>query len=194
MAEESVAEKIKSFITSRRARVEEKISAWRPRTDHFEMYHVLGISDEEALLMEQGHYKVRVVAANLGRLVEDALVLAMTVSLPGAKPKYRLANVLSDRPKKYEIDCLIDNLAVEIKFRETTTDGDHARKEMGKLKSVIEHGLVPVRLVMYGQPNGYERLYEEFGGVYLVGEKAWNWVQEKTGLDVHALLCQSFPV
>lgn len=78
MAEEPVAEKIKSFITSRRARVEEKISAWKPRTDHFEMYHVLGISDEEALLMEQGHYKVRVVAANLGRLVEDALVLAMT--------------------------------------------------------------------------------------------------------------------
>lgn len=37
--------------------------------------------------------------------------------------KIKIPSNLESGPKKFEIDCLVDNLVHEIKWRDTTTDG-----------------------------------------------------------------------
>ncbi len=41
----------------------------------------------------------------------------------------RVPNTRGQRPKTFEIDCLVDTEAIEIKWRDATTDGDHITKE-----------------------------------------------------------------
>nr|WP_252902797.1 ApaLI family restriction endonuclease [Paucilactobacillus hokkaidonensis] len=66
--------------------------------------------------------------------------------------KIRIPNTLGDSPKTFEIDCLVNNDAREIKWRDATTDGDHVTKEHTRLQVVSEAGYKPIR-VMFFYPN-----------------------------------------
>lgn len=48
--------------------------------------------------------------------------------------KTKIPNTLGVRPKTFEIDALVDQLAFEIKWRDATTDGDHDSKRAYSLK------------------------------------------------------------
>src|SRR5699024_10778729 len=102
-------------------------------------------------------------------------------------------------PKKFEIDCLgNEEIAHEIKWRDATTDGDHIRKEKNRIIATEKAGYTPVRL-MFFKPNrkqaqkiqkSIEQLYKENRGNYYSGKDAWDYVFEKTGVDLKAILIQ----
>ncbi len=64
--------------------------------------------------------------------------------------KYR--EKLQEKIKTREIDCLANNKAYEIKWKDATTDGDHINKELKRLKIIKEAGYMPVR-IMFFMPN-----------------------------------------
>jgi hypothetical protein len=87
-------------------------------------------------------------------------------------------------------------LALEIKWRDATTDGDHIMKEHTRLKAVASAGYKPVRLMFY-YPNRsqairiqqtLETLYHGAGGDYYYGDAAWDHVREATGTNLKAML------
>ena len=108
-----------------------------------------------------------------------------------------VTNAVGSSPQVFEIDCYIKELgAIEIKWRDATTDGDHVRKERDRLESIKEAGFKPVRLTFY-EPNReaaiqiQKRLatqYRELGGEYHSGESAWSYVKNHTGVDLKAIL------
>ena len=109
----------------------------------------------------------------------------------------RIPNTLSQRPRTFEIDCLIDERdAIEIKWRDATTDGDHITKEHTRMQNVKAAGYKPIRVMFY-YPNRrqaqriqqtLETLYVGVGGEYHYGENAWQYVHEYTGVDLKRIL------
>ena len=55
-------------------------------------------------------------------------------------------------PQNIEIDCLVENKAYEIKWKDATTDGDHVKKEHKRVQIIKDAGYIPVRL-MFFEPN-----------------------------------------
>ncbi|WP_308254985.1 ApaLI family restriction endonuclease [Geminocystis sp. GBBB08] len=47
------------------------------------------------------------------------------------------------------IDVLDGNDAIEIKWRDATTDGDHITKEHTRIKAIENHGYKPIRVMFY---------------------------------------------
>ena len=100
------------------------------------------------------------------------------------------------RPKTFEIDCLVDSDAIEIKWRDATTDGDHINKEHARIKAIAAAGFKPIRVMFY-YPNRtrakriqdtLETLYKGIGGEYYRGNNAWDYVKRRTGFDLKARL------
>ena len=52
------------------------------------------------------------------------------------------------RPKTFEIDCLCGLNAIEIKWRDATTGGDHITKEHTRIQVIKNSGFTPVRIRM----------------------------------------------
>jgi hypothetical protein len=86
--------------------------------------------------------------------------------------------------------------AIEIKWRDATTDGDHITKEHTRIATIAEAGYTPVR-VMYYYPNRIQAiriqetlstLYEGIGGQYYFGDAAWEYVNKRTDIDLKAIL------
>ena len=104
----------------------------------------------------------------------------------------KLPNTIDKSPKTVEIDCLVGNLAYEIKWKDATTDGDHIKKEHKRIKIIKEAGYVPVRIMFFDSNREQaikiqaklKRLYEDIGGEYYSGEDAWNYWEKKTGIDL----------
>ena len=96
----------------------------------------------------------------------------------------------------FEIDCLIGSDAIEIKWRDATTDGDHITKEHTRIKAVCDHNYVPIRVMFY-YPNReqaikiqqtLETLYKGVEGEYHYGDTAWKFVHDRTGVDLFKIL------
>ncbi|EDN66516.1 restriction endonuclease [Beggiatoa sp. PS] len=64
----------------------------------------------------------------------------------------RIENTLGVKPKTFEIDCLTEQDAIEIKWRDATTDGDHITKEHTRIKVIANAGYKPIRIMFY-YPN-----------------------------------------
>lgn len=111
----------------------------------------------------------------------------------------KIPNTLGAKPKTFEIDCLIENRdAVEIKWRDATTDGDHITKEHTRLKAIASAGYRPIR-VMFDYPNRkqairiqktLETLYHGVNGDYYFGDSAWQFIASYTGIDLKEILTQ----
>jgi hypothetical protein len=96
----------------------------------------------------------------------------------------------------FEIDCLLGKDAIEIKWRDATTDGDHITKEHTRIQAIKSHGFRPIRVMFY-YPNREQAIriqetlkttYKGIGGLYFSGDDAWKYLQEKTSVDLFRIL------
>ena len=110
----------------------------------------------------------------------------------------RIANTQGRRPRTFEIDCLVSSDAIEIKWRDATTDGDHITKEHTRIRAIAEAGYTPIRIMFY-YPNRaqairiqqtLETLYKGMRGHYYYGEAAWTYVKTRTEVDLFGILNQ----
>lgn len=162
---------------------------------HYLIYKLLGISENEGEQIDQYQNIGRFLYRYAGGFLETATKLCFTEKFPDATT-YRIPNMLGNRPKTFEIDCLVGKNAYEIKWRDATTDGDHIIKEHTRIKAIINTGFTPIRL-MYYYPNreqairiqsALEDLYIANGGLYYYGQQAWEHVHEKTGVNLYDIL------
>jgi hypothetical protein len=162
---------------------------------HYLIYRVLGISNKEGNLIDIYQNKGRFLYKYAGALLEEVAILCFKFKYPGGG-KIRIENTLGTRPKKFEIDFLNLNDAIEIKWRDATTDGDHITKEHTRIKVVEGHGYKPIRVMFY-YPNRKQAikiqetlktLYAGINGEYYAGDDAWKYVKKYTGVDLKSIL------
>ena len=174
------------------ARIEEMKS---DDTSHSLLYRVLVVTNEEGNLIDLYQNKGRFLYKYAGAFLEEAACMCIKHKYPEAA-KVRIPNTLGNRPKTFEIDCLIDKLAHEIKWRDATTDGDHITKEHTRVKVIKEKGLTPIRVMFYYPQRSQakkvqetlETLYKGIGGQYYYGDSAWKYIKELTNIDLLAIL------
>lgn len=164
-------------------------------TSHFLIYRVLGITDEEGVLIDSYQNKGRFLYKYAGSFLEQAATLCFKSTFPDASSCW-IPNTQGSRPKRFQIDCLVNQDAIEIKWRDATTDGDHITKEHTRLKTIHEAGYIPIRVMFY-YPNReqaikiqktLETLYKGLDGHYYYGDLAWNYVKVRTGVDLKEIL------
>ena len=187
---ESYAQRLAAQITLRK----EEMAA--DDTGHYLVYEVLGISKEEGAKIDDYQNRGRFLYRYAGGFLEEAVVACFVQRYPECR-SVDVPNAVGSSPQTFEIDCYIKELgAIEIKWRDATTDGDHIRKEQDRLLSIKQAGFKPVRLMFY-EPNreaairiqkSLAFLYEDMGGEYHSGESAWSYVKNHTGVDLKAIL------
>jgi hypothetical protein len=162
---------------------------------HFMIYRILGVGAEEGRQIDIYQNKGRFLYKYAGTFLENAAKLCFSAQFPGAAA-LRIKNTPGARPKTFEIDCLVERDAIEIKWRDATTDGDHILKENARLHAIANAGYRPVR-VMFFYPNreqaikvqkALETLYKGVSGHYFYGDAAWAYVRERTGIDLRSIL------
>ncbi len=196
----STEEKIKALASEYADRLKQKIDARveemkNDDRSHFLIYQVLGITDKEGQLIDIYQNKGRFLYRYAGSFLEDATKICFKEKFPDAD-SVRIPNTQGQRPKTFEIDCLVGQDAIEIKWRDATTDGDHITKEHTRIKTISEAEYTPIRVMFY-YPNRaqamriqetLETLYTGIGGQYYYGDSAWDYVSKRTGIDLKAIL------
>ena len=164
-------------------------------TSHFLLYRVLGVTEAEGKLIDVYQNKGRFLYKYAGSFLETVTKLCFKERFPSAS-SLRIPNTVGKNPRTFEIDCLVDHDAHEIKWRDATTDGDHITKEHTRIQAIVAAGYTPIRVMFY-YPNReqaikiqqtLETLYRGIGGHYYYGEAAWNYVAERTGVDLKGIL------
>lgn len=162
---------------------------------HFLIYQVLGIGDDEGRLVDEYQNKGRFLYKYAGSFLEEAAKLCFLERFPESGSA-RIPNTQGRRPKTFEIDCLVGADAIEIKWRDATTDGDHITKEHTRIRAIVDAGHTPIRVMFY-YPNRaqaikiqqtLETLYKGVSGQYYFGGAAWNYLEKRTGVDLLAIL------
>ena len=163
--------------------------------EHYLLYRVLGVSNKEGDLIDRYQNKGRFLYKYAGSFLEEAASICFQYKYEEAK-KVRIKNTLGTRPRTFEIDCLIEKDAYEIKWRDATTDGDHVSKEHTRIKSIVEAGYKPIRIMFY-YPNRIQAqriqetlktLYNGVNGEYFFGDSAWEHLFRKTGINLLNIL------
>lgn len=164
-------------------------------TSHYLIYRVLGISNEEGQLIDEYQNIGRFLYKYAGSFLEEATTLCFTEVYPeGCKTK--IPNTLGQKPKTFEIDFLNGTDAIEIKWRDATTDGDHITKEHTRVKVITGAGFTPIRVMFYYPQRTQaikiqetlETLYSGVNGEYYAGDYAWEFVKKYTGIDLKQVL------
>ncbi len=177
-------------------RIAESLSHLREfETEHQWMLELAGAPLSEIARMEKAHQSLRIIYRAAGSIMEES-VKACLSNLNGYRPSQKFENLIGNRPKQHEVDCLVGQNAYEIKWRDATTDGDHKSKEIERIKNIIEHGLTPTRLMFFIPQNpgaakiqkGLRKAYEDLGGHYYCGKEAWDHVTEISGHNLREML------
>lgn len=196
----SIEDKIRELADTYSKRLEDQIGIRVDEMEaddrsHFLIYNVLKITNEEGRLIDLYQNKGRFVYKYAGSFLEEATKECFLYSFPESAST-RIPNTLGSRPKTFEIDCLEGTNAIELKWRDATTDGDHITKEHTRIQAIVEAGYKPVRVMFY-YPNRrqairiqqtLETLYQGINGEYYYGDNAWNYVLNRTGIDLHSIL------
>lgn len=162
---------------------------------HYLIYRVLGISHIEGQRIDLYQNKGRFLYKYAGSFLEQATKKCFEYAFPESG-SVRITNTIGQRPRTFEIDCLVGNDALEIKWKDATTDGDHITKEHTRIRVIAAAGYHPIRVMFY-YPNRQqamriqqtlETLYLGIGGHYYYGDSAWDYVLERTGVDLRAIL------
>ena len=164
---------------------------------HHLIYQVLGISVQEGINIDEYQNKGRFLYKYAGSFLEEAAFLCIKYKYNDAE-KTRIPNTAGQRPKTFEIDALVnkDKYAIEIKWRDATTDGDHITKEHTRAKVICHAGYIPVRIMFY-YPNRLQAqkvqealrtLYIGLNGYYYDGDSAWQFIYEYTGVNLLKIL------
>jgi hypothetical protein len=162
---------------------------------HYLIYQVLGIPADEGALIDGYQNKGRFLYKYAGSFLEEAATLCFKFSHPEGK-KDKIPNPFGEKPKTFEIDFLIGKDAIEIKWKDATTDGDHITKEHSRVKAISDKGLKPIRIMFY-YPNRKQAmriqetlktLYAGVKGEYYSGDEAWSYLSKYTGVDLKGIL------
>ncbi len=163
---------------------------------HYLIYQVLGIEENEGKLIDVYQNKGRFLYKYAGSFLEEAAILCFEYKFAKAQRKVRIENQTGQKPKTFEIDCLVGQKAYEIKWRDATTDGDHITKEHTRLQNIKLGGYTPIRIMFY-YPNRSQAIkiqqtlrtvYHGVGGEYYFGESSWKYIQDETGIDLKSIL------
>ena len=189
MLAEGYATELKRVIASRVLEME------KDDQSHVLIYRVLGISVEEGRLIDVYQNKGRFVYKYAGSFLEEAAKLCFKHKFPESG-SMRIPNTLGQRPRTFEIDCIVQSDALEIKWRDATTDGDHITKEHTRMRSVSDAGYKPVRVMFYYPhreqairiQQTLESLYRSVQGEYHYGDAAWKYVLNRTEINLLGIL------
>ena len=194
--EQKIREIAEQYAEALNNRIQERlIEMERDDKSHYLIYQVLGISVEEGKSIDAYQNKGRFLYRYAGTFLEHATKICFETKYPDAE-SLRIPNTFGLRPKTFGIDCLIENRAYEIKWREATTDGDHITKEHTRIRAIAAAGYVPVRL-MYYYPNraqamriqaALKDLYKANNGAYYYADSAWEHLEATTGDNLLAIL------
>lgn len=162
---------------------------------HYLIYRVLGISIHEGQQIDLYQNKGRFLYKYAGSFLEEATKLCFKYASPDSG-SLKIPNTMGVRPKTFEIDCLVGNDALEIKWKDATTDGDHITKEHTRIKVIAAAGYVPIRVMFYYLnrqqairiQQTLETLYQGLHGHYYYGDNAWDYVLQKTEVNLKAIL------
>ena len=202
---DNIEERINELIRKYRKELKDKIDTRmiemkEDDTSHYFIYKVLGIKENEGLLIDEYQNKGRFLYKYAGSFLEEATIMCFENAFKNAKRKVMINNTIGYRPKRFEIDCLVDDkYACEIKWRDATTDGDHITKEHTRVKNIKENGYVPVRIMFY-YPNREQAIriqetlktiYNGVGGEYYSGDEAWKYIEKMTGINLYSILKKS---
>ena len=184
------ATRLKSKINDRVIEMEEDDNS------HYLIYQVLGISFAEGKSIDVYQNKGRFLYKYAGSFLEEAAKLCFKEKFDNSGT-VRIPNTIGQRPKTFEIDCLVeDKDAIEIKWRDATTDGDHITKEHTRIKVISDAGYKPIRVMFY-YPNRsqaikiqktLETLYMGIGGEYYFGDDAWDYIFNYTHVNLKEIL------
>ena len=138
------------YAANLKARVDQRIEEMEADDNsYYLIYRVLGVTDEEGKLIDVYQNKGRFLYKYAGSFVEDAAKACFLAKYPDSG-SIRVPNTIGQRPKTFEIDCLVENRdAIEIKWRDATTDGDHITKEHTRMQNVKNAGYKPIRVMFY---------------------------------------------
>ena len=162
---------------------------------HYLIYRILGISLQEGQLIDQYQNTGRFLYKYAGSFLEEVATLCLNHKFPdGIKTK--VDNTIGQRPKTFEIDFLNGNDAIEVKWRDATTDGDHITKEHTRVKVIRNHGYKPIRIMFYYPQREQairiqqtlKTLYAGVEGEYYGGDEAWEHLKAYSGVDLKAIL------
>lgn len=160
----------------------------RDNTSHYLIYRVLGISIIEGKLIDEYQNTGRFLYKYAGSFLEESASICMHFA-NSAGGKTRVVNTEGSKPKTFEIDFLNGDEAVELKWRDATTDGDHITKEHTRIKVISNHGYKPIRVMFYYPQRTQairiqktlKTLYNGIGGEYYAGDDAWDYLKKLTG-------------
>ncbi len=198
---ETIEEKLRQCSRRYREQLKESIDERMKEMEqddrsHFLIYQVLGIGESEGRLIDEYQNKGRFLFKSAGAFLEEAAKLCFLEKFPEAK-SHKVPNPQKGaKPKTFGIDCLVNSDALEIKWRDATTDGDHILKENARIKAIKDAGYTPIRVMFYRPnreqairiQNTLENVYKGVGGRYYAGELAWEYVKSQTGTDLFAIL------
>lgn len=164
---------------------------------HYLIYRVLGIPFETGQLIDQYQNTGRFLYKYAGSFLEEAATLCLNYKFPDGQ-KTKVENTIGQRPKTFEIDFLNADDAIEVKWRDATTDGDHITKEHTRVKVIKEHGYKPIRIMFYYPQRTQaikiqetlKTLYAGVEGEYYGGDAAWEYLQSYSGVDLRAILTE----
>ena len=199
-ADLSTADKIRSlaneYAERLKRRIDERVQEMEDDDNsHYLIYQVLGVSDEEGRLIDVYQSKGRFLYNYAGRFLEAAAKICFVDKYPESGSVW-IPNTQGQRPRRFEIDCLVDSDAIELKWRDATTDGDHITKEHTRISAVCDAGYTPIRVMFY-YPNRaqairiqrtLETLYKGVSGEYHYGDAAWEYVRRRTDTDLLSIL------
>lgn len=175
-----------------------KLRVYEMKSDdksHYLIYRILGISEIEGQAIDVYQNKGRFLYKYAGSFLEEAAFMCLKYKYPNAQ-KIKIKNTITTNPKTFEIDCLIENEAIEIKWRDATTDGDHITKEHTRIQAINSYGYRPIRIMFY-YPNREQGIriqetlqttYKGIGGIYYRGDEACNYIHEKSGINLLKIL------
>lgn len=178
-------------------RIEErKVEMQSDNNEHYILYNALGFTNDEGYQVDYQQNVGRFLYKYAGSLIEDLAIRCFKIAHPEAQEKVKLPNTIDRSPKTVEIDCLIGNRAIELKWKDATTDGDHIKKEQKRVKIISDAGYTPNRIMFFESnrdqairiQSKLRDLYHEIGGEYYSGEEAWEYLKQDTGIDLKKIL------
>ncbi|XCN71853.1 MAG: ApaLI family restriction endonuclease [Candidatus Electrothrix aestuarii] len=164
---------------------------------HYLIYRVLGISPDEGMLIDEYQNTGRFLYKYAGSFLEEAASMCLFFA-NSSGGKTLVKNTQGNKPKTFEIDFLNGNDAVELKWRDATTDGDHITKEHTRVKVIQNHGYRPIRVMFYYPQREQairiqetlKTIYTGVNGEYYAGDDAWDYLQKISGYDLKAILTE----
>jgi hypothetical protein len=162
---------------------------------HYLIYRVLGIATKEGQLIDLYQNKGRFLYKYAGSFLEEASILCFKHKFPYGE-KTRIKNNIGKKPVTFEIDFLNQNDALEVKWRDATTDGDHITKEHTRVKVIQSYGYKPIRVMFYYPQREQaikiqetlKTLYSGVSGEYYAGDDAWDFMEKYTKIDLKKIL------